>query len=85
MLHLIANYFLKNNFNSDKLEEDYMTTHSCIELSHNEIKISFDSDKKENHICKCPFVRLFLSNYRKDIKFKKKEEMLFWKINNKFH
>ena len=74
MLHLIANYFLKNHFNSDKLEEDYMTTHSCIELSHNEIKISFDSDKKENHICKCPFARLFLSNYRKDIKLKKKED-----------
>ena len=27
-----------------------------------------DTVKKENHICKCPFLRLFIANYRNNVK-----------------
>ena len=74
MLHLIANYFIKNNLQSIKLGDKYMTDHRCIELNHQDIKIYFDTVKKENHFCKCPFLRLFLANYRDDVRLDPKEE-----------
>jgi hypothetical protein len=70
MVHLISNYFLKNNLDSLKLEEEYMTNHRCIEIKSNDIKIYFDGEQKENHFCKCPFFRHYLFNYRNNIKLK---------------
>ena len=72
MVQLITNYFIKINFESVKLEDEYLTNHICIETNKNEI--IFDKDKKENHVCKCPFLRLFLSNYRDDVKLNSKED-----------
>ena len=74
MVHLIASYFLKNNFGSLNIEDEYMTNHKCIKLNKNDINILFDNDKKENHICRCPFLRLFSTNYRDDIKLNSKED-----------
>ena len=74
MVHLIASYFLKNNFGSLNIENEFMTNHQCIELNQNDIKILSESDKKENHICKCPFLRLFFSNYRDNVKLDSKED-----------
>ena len=74
MLHIIANYFLNNNLKSTKLGDEYMTDHRCIELNQQDIKIYYDTVKKENHFCKCPFLRLFLTNYRDDVKLDSKEE-----------
>ena len=58
-----------------------MTTHSCIKISENNIEILY-KDKNANknilstmnfsgitkHKCECPFLRLFISNYRSNIK-----------------
>ena len=74
MLHLIANYFLKNNFESIKLEEQYMTEHSCIEINQQDIKLYYDTVNKEKHLCKCPFLRLFLDNYRDEVKLDSKDD-----------
>ena len=73
MLHLIATYFLKNSFESKKLENEYMTEHKCIEINH-KYEIIIDDFKGEKHICKCPFLRLFLENYRNDVKLDSKED-----------
>ena len=83
MLHLMVSYFLKNNFNDkDKESQEHsLTTHSCIKLSDNNIEILY-KDKNaiknifspnnisgvEKHKCECPFLRLFVSNYRSNIK-----------------
>ena len=75
MLYIIANYFLKNHFQNQKLENDYLTTHRCIKINENDIKL-FNYDNK-NHICECPFFRLFMSNYRDDIKSIKNENEEF--------
>ena len=77
MVQLIANYFLKNNFGSIKLEDEYLTEHRCIEASKNDIKILYDGEKKEKHICKCPFLSIFLSNYREEVKLDKEDEQQF--------
>ena len=74
MVHLIASYFLKCNFGSLNIENEFMTNHQCIELNQNDIKILSESDKKESHICKCPFLRLFFSNYRDNVKLDSKED-----------
>ena len=74
MFHLIANYLLKNHLESKKLGDEYLTDHRCITLSQQDIKIFYDTIKKENHICKCPFLRLFMANYRNDVKLKSKED-----------
>ena len=72
MVQLITKYFIKSNFESVKLEDEYMTNHLCIEANKNEIIV--DKDIKENHTCNCPFLRLFLSNYRDDVKLNSKED-----------
>ena len=82
MLYLIANYFLKNHFENQKLDEKYKTTHRCIQLTENDIQLLY-SDKQE-HICICPFTRLFLSNYREDIICTRNQELLLSFIHNYF-
>ena len=77
MVQLIAKYFLKNNLGSIKLEDEYLTEHRCIEVSKKDIKILYDGEAKEKHICKCPFLSIFLSNYREEIKFDKEDEQQF--------
>ena len=74
MLHLIAQYFTKNNFNVINIEDGFKTNHDCIDINKNEIKVFFDSDKTGSHKCKCPFFRLFLSNYRSNIKLSEEED-----------
>ena len=74
IFHLIANYFLKNHLESIKLEDEYLIDHRCIVLNQQEIKIFYDTVKKENHVCKCPFLRLFMANYRNDVKLKSKKD-----------
>ena len=60
VLHLIAEYLLKNNFENQNLEDDYLTTHRCINITEDKINILFEEGQK--HICKCPFYRLFMTN-----------------------
>ena len=74
MVHLISSYFLKNNLESTKLEEEYKTDHHCIEIKKDDIKIYFNTSEKNIHECKCPFLRLFLVNYRNNIELLNKEE-----------
>ena len=69
MLHLIAKYFLKNHFYNQKIDKKYYTTHRCIQISQNDIKFYNSENKK--HICICPFFRLFMTNYRDNIKLSK--------------
>ena len=78
MFHLISNYLLKNNFGELKLENEYLTQHSCIEIKQDDIEIFFDSNEKVNHNCKCPFLRLFVSNYRGNIKLDNHEDEEFF-------
>ncbi len=80
MLNIMASYFLKNNFDNNNKEQG-LTTHSCIKISENNIEILY-KDKNANknilssmnfsgitkHKCECPFLRLFISNYRSNIK-----------------
>ena len=74
MFHLIANYFLKNHLESKKLGDEYLTDHRCIVINQQDINIFYDTVKKENHICKCPFLRLFIANYRNNVKLKSQED-----------
>ena len=80
MLNIMASYFLKNNLDKNNKEQG-LTTHSCIKISENNIEILY-KDKNANknilstmnfsgitkHKCECPFLRLFISNYRSNIK-----------------
>ena len=79
MLHFIANYFLKNNLyiNSlnEKDNEEFMTKHKCYKIEKDDIKILYTNN--EIHKCVCPFMRLFLSNYREEIKSKENENEEF--------
>ena len=75
MLNLIANYFLKNHFENQKLGDEYYTTHRCLKITKDDIKL-FHEDK-QSHICVCPFFRLFMSNYRDNIKSNENENEQF--------
>ena len=68
MLHLIANFLLKNHLENEKLEDEFMTSHRCLKITDNDIKLLYVD--KQKHICVCPFLRLFITNYRDDIKCK---------------
>ena len=81
IFHLIALYLTENHFNKGKNEEKYKTSHSCFKFDVNNIQIlykeksenkdifsSFDFFDKEQHECKCPFIRLLISNWRDNIK-----------------
>ena len=75
VLHLIAKYFLKNHLENQKLEDDYITTHRCINITEDNINIMFENG--ERHVCKCPFLRLLLCNWREEIKSKDNENEEF--------
>ncbi len=51
MIHLIASYLLKNNYNekvvTTKDKEQFITTHNCIKINNNSIDILY-KDKNEN-------------------------------------
>ena len=78
ILHLIANYFVKNNLyinsKTEKEDEEFMTKHKCYKIEKDDIKILYVNGEK--HKCICPFMRLFLSNYRDEIKSKYNEEFI---------
>ena len=74
MVQIIANYFSKNNFGTIKLEDEYLTEHRCIEINKGDINILYDNKQKEKHICKCPFLSIFTSNYRNEVKLNTKED-----------
>ena len=82
MLHLIATYFLKNHLGNQPLDDYYLTTHRCVIISENDIKHFYEN--KQKYTCKCPFFRLFISNYRDDIKSRENEnqELLLSFANN---
>ena len=61
ILHLIAKYFIKNNLENQK---DIVTNHSCIKISENDLNII--PSNNQNHICQCPFLRLLISNWRRE-------------------
>ena len=76
ILHLIAVYLLKNHLEKEEfLEEDYITNHRCITITENEINIDYKNG--ESHVCKCPFLRLLISNWRESIKSKDNENEEF--------
>ena len=82
-------YFLrlitKNNLELKQIDKEYLTDHRCIEINQQNIKIYYNTTKKENHICKCPFYRLFMTNYRKKINLKSHEdekEFMFSFVHN---
>ena len=81
MLHLIANYFLKNHLENQKLEDEYMTTHQCIKIAQNDIQLFYKD--KQKHICVCPFARLFITNYRDNVEcqFENQEFLLSFSHN----
>ena len=89
MFHLVALYLLKNHFknesinNKDNFNDNYKTSHTCIIIENNDIKILYkEKTDKENedilssldcnginkHKCECPFIRLLFSNWRDNIK-----------------
>jgi len=74
MLHLISNYFLKNNLETVKSEDEFKTVHRCIDIGKKDMKISFDTIVKQAHECRCPFFRHFFVNYRDNIKLKSDED-----------
>ena len=84
MLHIMSSYFLKNNLKEGEgtKNEGGYTTHTCIKFTTpDSIEILY-KDKNANknilspmnfsgvekHKCVCPFIRLFISNYRDNIK-----------------
>ena len=75
MLHLIAKYFLNNHFDIPKIKDKYLTRHCCLKLVEGDI-IFYNENKI--HVCQCPFFRLFMSNYRDDIKSIQKENEEFF-------
>ena len=71
MLNILANHFLKNHFKKEnEKENEYETTHTCIKIYENDIKL-IENNKNKNsqkHICECCFLRLLLLNWRNNIK-----------------
>ena len=79
ILQFLANYFIKNNLyinsKTEKENENFMTKHKCYTIEKDDIKILYTNG--ESHKCVCPFMRLFLANYRDDIKAKDNENEEF--------
>ena len=75
ILHLLSLYFLRNHLEGKKLEEHYITKHKCITINANEINIFYQVE--QDHTCKCPFLRLLISNWREPIKSKDNENEEF--------
>jgi len=69
MLYLVSKCFLKNYLGKNS-EEKFKTCHTCAKLENKKIEIikenekESDNDKKD---CKCPFLRLMLSNWRNEV------------------
>ena len=42
-MHLIASYFLKNNLPNENIDDQSKTTHSCIKIEKDDIKIKNSS------------------------------------------
>ena len=83
MLHFMSSYFLKNNLKEgDGGSDEGATTHTCIKFTSSDSFVILYKDKNSNanilsplnfsgvekHKCVCPFIRLFISNYRDNIK-----------------
>ena len=70
ILQLILINFTKNHFKRGNIYENCKTSHSCIKILDNDIKIINNNNNEivQNHVCECPFLRLLLSNWRKEIK-----------------
>lgn len=68
MFNLISMYFLNNHLETKNKEDKFKTLHSCINIDENDI-IIYNNEKKDDiyHNCKCPFLRLLLSNWREEI------------------
>ena len=51
MFNLISNYLLKNNFEKEgqKIDDEYKTTHSCIKIYENDIKILYNQENKNKN------------------------------------
>ena len=84
MLHFISNYFIKNNLyinsKTKKEDEEFLTTHKCYIIEKDNIKILYENG--ESHKCRCPFIRLFMTNYREEIKSKENENEEFLLLYN---
>ena len=66
MLHLLSTYFIKNFVSSQQIDDKFKTEHSCIIIEENDVKI-LNNEENKKHTCYCPFIRLFLTNWREDI------------------
>ena len=77
MLYLVSKYFL-NNYLSKNPEEKFKVCHTCIKLENKKIEVIKDKEKESEsdtkHDCKCPFLRLLLSNWRDKVKPKKENQ-----------
>ena len=66
MLHLVSKYFL-NNYLSKNSEEIFKVCHTCAKLENKKIEIIKEQESDNKHDCKCPFLRLILSNWRNEV------------------
>ena len=84
IFHIIAKYLLKNHLENQQIEDNYLTTHRCINIIKDNINIMFEDGTR--HVCRCPFLRLLLSNWREEIKSKENEneEFILLFTNNLF-
>jgi len=77
MLYLVSKYFL-NNYLSKNPEEKFKICHICAKLENKKIEIIKENEKESEsvnkHDCKCPFLRLLLSNWRDKVKPKKESQ-----------
>ena len=69
MLYLVSKYSL-NNYLSKNPEEKFKVSHTCVRLEKKKIEVIKDNEKESDnkHVCKCPFLRLMLSNWRAKVK-----------------
>ena len=97
--YFLKNNLIKEKVVDNKEKANWNTTHTCIKFTSDNIKILF-KDKNANknifssmnfsgvtkHECECPFIRLFISNYRSNIKSydpeKTEDEKFFLSFNH---
>ena len=72
MLYLVSKCFLKNYLGKSS-EEKFKVCHTCVKLVNKKIEIIKENEKESEskYDCKCPFLRLILSNWRDKVKPKK--------------
>ena len=66
MLYLVSKYFL-NNYLSKNAGEKFKVCHTCAKLENKKIEIIKEQESDNKHDCKCPFLRLILSNWRNEV------------------